>query len=273
MAFDLGLENKVVVITGGATGIALAIGRLTGLSVSGLLLCIGFATGLEFARQGAHVAICGRSEAKLAKAREAFAAEGFELFTEALDVCDAEKLYAFGDHVIEKFGRLDVWMNNAGIAITKPLLEFTEEEWNRVLDLNLNAVFHGSQYAARKMIALGNGGVILNAGSFQALMPAAAAVPYGTTKAAVVMFSRTFAAEMAPYNIRVLSYIPGVISTPMAIDWLNETDQIRNIPSYRYGQPEDLANALVFGSRQLHQRRPHRRDRRQVLRAEPPLRL
>ncbi len=70
MAFDLGLENKVVVITGGATG-------------------IGFATGLEFARQGAHVAICGRSEAKLAKAREAFAAEGFELFTEALDVCDA----------------------------------------------------------------------------------------------------------------------------------------------------------------------------------------
>ena len=211
MAFDLGLENKVVVITGGATG-------------------IGFATGLEFARQGAHVAICGRSEAKLAKAREAFAAEGF------------------GDHVIEKFGRLDVWMNNAGIAITKPLLEFTEEEWNRVLDLNLNAVFHGSQYAARKMIALGNGGVILNAGSFQALMPAAAAVPYGTTKAAVVMFSRTFAAEMAPYNIRVLSYIPGVISTPMAIDWLNETDQIRNIPSYRYGQPEDLANALVFVS-------------------------
>ena len=176
MAFDLGLENKVVVITGGATG-------------------IGFATGLEFARQGAHVAICGRSEAKLAKAREAFAAEGFELFTEALDVCDAEKLYAFGDHVIEKFGRLDVWMNNAGIAITKPLLEFTEEEWNRVLDLNLNAVFHGSQYAARKMIALGNGGVILNAGSFQALMPAAAAVPYGTTKAAVVMFSRTFAAD------------------------------------------------------------------------------
>lgn len=229
MAFDLGLENKVVVITGGATG-------------------IGFATGLEFARQGAHVAICGRSEAKLAKAREAFAAEGFELFPEALDVCDAEKLYAFGDHVIEKFGRLDVWMNNAGIAITKPLLEFTEEEWNRVLDLNLNAVFHGSQYAARKMIALGNGGVILNAGSFQALMPAAAAVPYGTTKAAVVMFSRTFAAEMAPYNIRVLSYIPGVISTPMAIDWLNETDQIRNIPSYRYGQPEDLANALVFVS-------------------------
>ena len=79
-------------------------------------------------------------------------------------------------------------------------------------------------------------------------MPAAAAVPYGTTKAAVVMFSRTFAAEMAPYNIRVLSYIPGVISTPMAIDWLNETDQIRNIPSYRYGQPEDLANALVFVS-------------------------
>lgn len=257
MAFDLGLENKVVVITGGATG-------------------IGFATGLEFARQGAHVAICGRSEAKLAKAREAFAAEGFELFTEALDVCDAEKLYAFGDHVIEKFGRLDVWMNNAGIAITKPLLEFTEEEWNRVLDLNLNAVFHGSQYAARKMIALGNGGVILNAGSFQALMPAAAAVPYGTTKAAVVMFSRTFAAEMAPYNIRVLSYIPGVISHAHGhrLAQRDRPDPQHSLvplrPARRSGK---RARLRLLGSRQLHQRRPHRRDRRQVLRAEPPLRL
>ena len=253
MAFDLGLENKVVVITGGATG-------------------IGFATGLEFARQGAHVAICGRSEAKLAKAREAFAAEGFELFTEALDVCDAEKLYAFGDHVIEKFGRLDVWMNNAGIAITKPLLEFTEEEWNRVLDLNLNAVFHGSQYAARKMIALGNGGVILNAGSFQALMPAAAAVPYGTTKAAVVMFSRrngTLQHPRSQLHTRRYQHAHGHrLAQRDRPDPQHSLVPLR--PARRSGK---RARLRLLGSRQLHQRRPHRRDRRQVLRAEPPLRL
>ena len=227
MAFDLGLENKVAVITGGATG-------------------IGFATALELSRQGAHVAICGRTEKKLANAREIAAKEGIELYTEALDVCDAEALYAFGDHVCEKFGGFDIWMNNAGIAITKLLLDFSEEEWRSVVDLNLNAVFHGSQYAARKMIARGKGGVILNAGSFQSLMPAAAAVPYSATKAGVVAFSKALAAELAPYDIRVLSYIPGVISTPMAIDWLNATNQIKNSPAKRYGTPEDLANALVF---------------------------
>ena len=229
MSFNLGLEGKTVVITGGATG-------------------IGFATAKEFARQGANVAICGRSLTKLEAAKAEMAAEGLNLYTEVLDVCDAEKLYAFGDHVCEKFGGVDIWLNNAGIAITKPLLEFTDEEWDKVMDLNLKAVFHGCQYAARKMIEQGRGGVILNAASFQALMPAAAAVPYSTSKAGIVAFSRAFAGEMAVHNIRVLSYVPGVISTPMAIDWLQETNQIQNIPSHRYGCPEDLADTLVFVS-------------------------
>lgn len=227
MSFELGLENKSVVITGGATG-------------------IGFATAVEFARQGAKVAICGRTADKLAVAKAKMKEQGLDVYTEVLDVCDTEKLYAFGDHVCERFGGIDVWMNNAGIAITKPFLEFTDEEWNAVVNLNLNAVFHGCQYAVRKMVEQGRGGVILNAGSFQALMPAAAAVPYGATKAAVVNLSRTLAGELAAYNIRVLSYIPGVICTPMADEWMNETHQIQNIPSVRYGRPEDLANALVF---------------------------
>ena len=83
-------------------------------------------------------------------------------------------------------------------------------------------------------------------GGFQALMPAAAAAPYGASKAGVVNLSRSLAGELAVHHIRVLSYIPGVICTPMADEWMNETDQIQNIPSSRYGRPEDLANALVF---------------------------
>lgn len=227
MAFELGLEGKSVVITGGSTG-------------------IGFATALEFARQGARVAICGRSAEKLEKAMAEIRSQGLEVYGEALDVCDAEKFYAFGDHAAEKHGGIDVWINNAGVAITKPLLDFTDEEWDAVMDLNLKAVFHGCQYAARKMIAQGRGGVILNAGSFQSLMPAAAAVPYGASKAAVVSLSRTLAGELAVHNIRVVSYIPGVICTPMADEWMNKTNQLKNIPSQRYGRPEDLANALVF---------------------------
>lgn len=227
MAFELGLEGKVVVITGGASG-------------------IGFATAVEFARQGAKVAICGRTVGKLMKAKEQMQEQGLDIYTEALDICDVEKFYAFGDHVCERLGRLDIWINNAGVSITKPFLEFTDEEWDTVMNINLKAVFHGCQYAARKMIEQGHGGVILNAASFQAVMPAAAAVPYGASKAAVVSLSRTLAGELAVHNIRVLSYIPGVISTPMADEWLNETNQIQNIPSDRYGRPEDLANALVF---------------------------
>lgn len=227
MSFELGLDGKVVVITGGSTG-------------------IGFATALEFARQNAKVAICGRSTVKLNAARAQAQAQGLDFYTEALDVCDAEKLYAFGDRVCQRYGALDVWMNNAGIAITKPLLEFTDAEWDAVIGLNLTSVFHGCQYAAKKMIEYGRGGVILNAGSFQALMPAAAAAPYGASKAGVVNLSRSLAGELAVHHIRVLSYIPGVICTPMADEWMNETDQIQNIPSSRYGRPEDLANALVF---------------------------
>jgi len=227
MSFDLGLEGKTAVITGAASG-------------------IGFATALEFARQGVHVAICGRSVEKLESAKRTAQEQNLELYTESVDVCDAKKLYAFCDHVCEKFGTVDIWMNNAGIAITKPMLELTDEEWDTVMNLNLKAVFHGCKCAAMKMIEHKHGGVILNAGSFQALMPAAAAVPYGASKAAVVNMSRTLAGELAAYGIRVLSYIPGVICTPMADEWMNSTNQIQNIPSERYGRPEDLANALVF---------------------------
>ena len=227
MSFELGLEGKVVVITGGSSG-------------------IGLATAMEFARQKAKVAICGRSLKKLEEAKAQAKEQGLDFYIEALDVCDKEKLFAFGDHVCQQYGRLDVWMNNAGIAITKPLLEFTDEEWDAVIGLNLTSVFHGCQYAARKMIEYGNGGLILNAGSFQSLMPAAAAAPYGASKAGVVNLSRSLAGELAAHHIRVLSYIPGVICTPMADDWMNETNQIQNIPSSRYGRPEDLANALVF---------------------------
>lgn len=229
MSFELGLEGKVVVITGGASG-------------------IGLAAAVEFARQGAKVAICGRTVDKLKKAKAQIQEQGLDVYTEAVDICDTERFYAFGDHVCEKFGRIDIWINNAGISITKPFLEFTDEEWDAVMDINLKAVFHGCQYAARKMIQQGDGGVILNAASFQAIMPAAAAVPYGASKAAVVSLSRTLAGELAVHKIRVLSYIPGVICTPMADEWLNETNQIQNIASDRYGRPEDLANVLVFAA-------------------------
>jgi NAD(P)-dependent dehydrogenase (short-subunit alcohol dehydrogenase family) len=224
---DLQLKGKAVVVTGGATG-------------------IGLATAQEFLREGCQVAICGRSPDKLDKAVAECRALGFDVMARSVDVTDSAALQAFADEVVARFGTVDVWLNNAGMSNNKPFLDFSEQEWDELMNLNLKAVFRGCQIAARIMIAHRHGGVILNAASFQSVMPAAGAAPYGASKAGVVSLSQVIAAELASHGIRVLSYIPGVIATPMAEQWMIETHQLQNIPSTRFGRPQDLANAIVF---------------------------
>lgn len=224
---ELNLKGRIVVVTGGATG-------------------IGLAAAQEFLREGCRVAICGRSPEKLDHAVAECRALGLDVFAQSVDVTDGAAFQRFADDVVARFGTVDVWLNNAGMSNNKGFLEFTEQEWDELMNLNLKAVFRGSQIAARIMIGHGHGGVIMNAASFQSVMPAAGAAPYGASKAGVVSLSQVLAAELAVHGIRVLSYIPGVIATPMAEQWMVETNQLQNIPSTRFGRPQDLANALVF---------------------------
>lgn len=223
---ELGLKNKVVVITGGASGIGLEAAR-------------------AFLSEGCRVAICGRHAEKLQKAKQ-------ELGTDRLLCCQADmtnlaQAEQLAATVVNTWGALDVWVNNAGAMWIKPLMEMTSEEFRREIDLNLTTVFHGAKAAYPHMKKQG-GGVILNASSFAALDPNAGRATYSAAKAAVKNLSASMAAEFASAGIRVLAYIPGMIATEIAAESIEKYGDalLADIPCRRYGTPEDVGKVLVF---------------------------
>lgn len=193
------------------------------------------------------MAIGARREEKLAEAEADFTARGWEIYTQKVDVTREEEVSDFAAQVFRRFGRLDVWVNNAGMPCHAPMDQVSLAFWREVIDTNLTGVFLGSKYAAREM-RKGGGGIIFNAGSFQSLFPAAGSGPYGAAKAGVCSLTRSLAGEYARDHIRVLTYIPGVIETPMTRidDWAAATGQRDNIPMERLGVPQDLADTIVF---------------------------
>lgn len=225
---DLGLKDKVVVITGGSQG-------------------IGKAAAKEFAREGAHVCVCARRQERLDEARAEFAAEGFDLMTMQVDVTKYDQLEALADAAVEKFGRIDVWINNAGVNQYKFLIDYEPDDLRRIIETDLIAVITGSQIAAKRMKETG-GGVIISASSFAAITPHAGKAPYAACKSGVLSLTKAMAAEFAPYNIRAVAYIPGMIKTEISRDniALNGEKLLADIPMRRFGEPEDLAKGIVF---------------------------
>ena len=225
---DLQLTGKVVVITGGAAG-------------------IGAACAAAFLQEGCQVAICGRSQEKLDAFKARIVAAGYELFGCVADVANQQALEEFAQQVYAKYGRIDIWVNNAGISHKTKLLEMAATDWDKVMDINLKSVFLGAQVAARYM-RKGEGGVILNASSYAAVIPSAGGGAYAASKAAVSSLTRTLAAELAPYNIRVNGYIPGVIATQMNSKRLAEQPgaTLGQIALNRAGDAKEVAAGLVF---------------------------
>lgn len=225
---DLGLKDKVVVITGGTAG-------------------IGEACALAFSREGAHVAVCGRTQKRIAAFKERCAQAGADVFVKQADAGQAEELQAFADAVVSRFGTIDVWINNAGINVGKRLMEITPEDWQQTVAVNLSGVLFGTQIAARAMGE--KGGVILNASSFVSLIPSVGGTMYGATKAAVSNMTKTMAAELAPQHIRVNAYIPGIIDTPMNAERIADDANhalINAIALHRVGTADEMAQALIF---------------------------
>ena len=225
---DLNLKGKVVAITGGGTGIGRGIAR-------------------EFMREGAQVAVIGRREEPLAELKEEASRDGYDLFYRSCDVTQPDKVSAFAEELVEKYGRLDVWINNAGIGINKRFLDFTEEDFDKIVAINMKAVFQCTQIAAQVMKKQGSG-VILNATSFNSKLAHANGVLYAATKAAVSSMTKSTAAALAPYGIRVLGYLPGMIVTPISEEMVKAHREkfIRDISLRRLGTPEDLAKPIVF---------------------------
>ena len=219
-----GLSNKRVLVTGGAGG-------------------IGSATCRRFLEEGARVVALDRDEAGL----ERLAAELPELERALADVTDPADVDRAFTEVEERWGAMDVVINNAGISIRHDFLDITVEEWHQVLDVVLHGVFYVAQRAARGMVAHG-GGVIVNMGSTNALAGYHHYADYNAGKAGVLSLTRSMALELAPI-VRVNAVCPGFIMTPM--QRAEYTDEMTaryeaKMPIGRLGEPEDIAAMFAF---------------------------
>ncbi|MEW6452635.1 MAG: SDR family NAD(P)-dependent oxidoreductase [Pseudomonadota bacterium] len=221
-------NGKVALVTGAARGIGLAAAKR--------FLADGWRVALldiEAETLSATMTALGKPEATLAL---------------LCDVSDAQAVAASIAKVSERFGRLDALVNNAGIAIFKPLLETTKDDWNRVLAVNLSGPFICTQAAAPLMREHG-GGAIVNITSISGLRASTLRTAYGTSKAGLAHLTKQFAVELATLGIRVNAVAPGPVDTAMAK--AVHTPAIRadyhdTIPLNRYGLEEELAEAIFF---------------------------
>ena len=221
----------VAVVTGAARGIGLAITR-------------------QFLASGHRVALLDIDAATLSATRESVA--GLDDHDRAIALeCDvaipAQVAGAF-DAIVARFGRIDALVNNAGIAIFKPILETTHDEWSRVLDVNLGGAFLCTQAAARVMLGNG-GGSVVNIASISGLRASTLRVAYGTSKAALIHLTKQQAAELGNVGIRVNAIAPGPVDTAMAKQVHTaaiRADYQDTIPLSRYGTEDEIANAVLF---------------------------
>ena len=222
------LKGKTAVVTGGSRGIGLAIVK-------------------RFLEEGANVALCGSREETARRALDGILAESPDAPVMALwpSVSDEAELEAAFREVAERFGGLDIVCNNAGISQSTPLDDYTPEEFDKIIDINVKGVLNGCQAAAR---VLGEGGVIINTSSMVSKMGQPSGVAYPMSKFAVNGITISLARELGPRGIRVNAVAPGVTATDMVASLPEEmiAPIAAGIPLRRVGQPEDVANAFVY---------------------------
>ncbi|MDP6822926.1 MAG: glucose 1-dehydrogenase [Dehalococcoidia bacterium] len=225
------LKGKVALVTGGNGG----IGK-------------GIALGL--ARAGANVAVAARNQDKSAGAVAELEAVGVEAISISCDVTDGSAVSAAVADCVERFGGLDIVVNNSGVNVRKLPQELSLEEWQTVVDVNLTGVFLMSQAAYPEMVKRG-GGKVINIGSMMSIFANETLSPYSASKGGVVQFTKACAAAWAKDNIQVNSILPGWITTDMTdVLRVNSPERYRTIvertPVKRFGTPDELAGTAVF---------------------------
>lgn len=205
---------------------------------------IGFAIARMFLQYGANVFICDLRKEALKAAEQELKKYGNVKAYEA-DVSSEESVSALFEQAVRDFGYIDVFVNNAGIYPQAMVCDMTVSQWDLVMNINLKSVFLCAKECRKKMT---QGGVLINAASFAALIGSAGSGAYAASKAAVYNLTKTLAAELAPYAIRVNGYIPGVIETGMTKDVIeNRKGELTDaIALQRLGRPEDVADAVCF---------------------------
>jgi glucose 1-dehydrogenase len=225
-------DNKVVVITGAAQGIGLACAK-------------------RFGQEGAKLVLADINDWKGARAADALGHFEHNVRYHHADVGrkkDVDKLF---EAAIGEFGRVDVLVNNAGITHAADFLDLEEADWDRVLHTNLKAMFLCGQAAARRMVAKGQGGVIINMSSVNAVLAIPNQVPYVVSKGGVNQLTKVMAVGLAPHKIRVVAIGPGTILTELArsavmADEASRKRILSRTPMGRCGEPEEIAAVVAF---------------------------
>lgn len=234
MSVTIDLSGQVAIVTGAARG-------------------LGQATALRLAEAGAALLLVDRETAGLTETAALIRANDSRasVATLAGDVTDS----AFPEQVVESAialgGQIDLLVNAAGILQTSPVLELSDEQWQRVMDVNATAVMRVSRAVGRAMVAAGRGGCIVNFASLSAHQAHENSAAYCASKAAVLLLTKTMATELGPAGVRVNAVSPGWIDTPMTKPWQDANRRMvelvtRQIPVGRLGTPRDIADVVLF---------------------------
>lgn len=222
------LKHKVTLITGAGQG-------------------IGAATALRFAREGAVVAVCDVNKEAVSRVVAACREEGFEAVGFSLSVSNRGSVEEMVGTVKDKYGKIDVLVNNAGITRDARLQKMTLEQFDQVIDVNLRGVFHCAQAVVNTMIDQGDG-VILNASSVVGLYGNYGQTNYAAAKFGVIGFTKTWSRELGPKGVRVNAVAPGFIDTPILSTVPDEVlkKMQEQVPLRRLGRPEEVASVYAF---------------------------
>ena len=224
-----GLENRVALITGASSGIGAHAARV-------------------FARAGCAVILTARRAAKLAEVARAVEQGGGEAMVQVMDVTERDSVAAAIDEAAARFGRIDLLLNNAGIAASERFIDMSEAAWREVIEVDLTAVWRVGQLVARQMIAQG-GGAIINVASILGRVAQSGNANYGAAKAGVIHLTESMALELAGDGVRVNAIAPGYFSTDINRNFLESAHgkkYLANLLPKRAGALHELDGALLL---------------------------
>ena len=226
------LDGKVAIVTGGNTG-------------------IGKSIVLALAKEGANIVIDYiANEQATEDLEKQIVALGDKAIGVDADVSKVEDLQRLVDAAVKEFGRLDIMVNNAGVETRTSILDTTEAQYEKVLEINLKSAFFGTQLAAKQMIAQGGGGRIINITSVHEDWPMPGNTPYCLSKGGMRMLTRTAGVELGPHDIQVVGVGPGAIATPINQSTMDDPAKMKTldtaIPLGRMAKPEEIGSVVAF---------------------------